>query len=130
VTDLARELLRFAPRCTFRLRVPVDGGLFRYDDLWPTSGRLNDGEWPFLNPPDIGDTVGLWKPDWRVEPKPPHPHGVYRVIERDWSYASYGSGAWPYGEPAPKVGPMLTLIVEPAEGPYRNEAPADEEETS
>jgi hypothetical protein len=40
-----------------------------------------------------------------------------------WSYAAFGSVVWPYGKSEPAEGPMLDIIVEPAEGVYRDEAP-------
>lgn len=115
------DLLRFSPTCSFYVRVPVDGGQFRYDTLQAAASEPPDGFVPFLMPPAVGDTLLLWTPKWRLEPGA-HECGQYWVIERDWSYAEYGSAVWPYGEQAPKGGPRLTIIVELADGPFRNEA--------
>jgi len=114
-------LLRFAPQCWFSVRTPVDGGLFRYDRRYTEAGGDRDGCVPFLIPPSTGDLVLLWNADDRS-------CATYRVVERDWSYAAYGSGAWPYGERTPLVGPILQIIVEAAEGPFRDEAPSEENE--
>jgi hypothetical protein len=118
------DLLRFSPICSFYARVPVDGGQFRYDTFQAASSTPPDGFVPFLMPPAVGDTLLLWTPKWRLEPGA-NECGQYRVIERDWTYADYGSAAWPYGERAPKSGPRLTIIVELADGPFRNEAPEE-----
>lgn len=113
-------LLRFAPTCSFHERVSVEGGLYRYLERWLSTAPPNMGSVPFLAPPSIGDTVLLWRPEAGS-------YGIYRIVERDWSYAAHGSAAWPYAERAPLEGPRLTLIVEPSEGPFRDEAPSGEE---
>lgn len=112
----SNDLLRFAPQCTFHVRTPVDNGLLRYDRRYTEASGDRDGYVPFLTPPSLGDLVLLWNPDDKS-------CETYRVVERDWSYAAHGSAAWPYSERTPTVGPILQIIVEAAEGPFRDEAP-------
>lgn len=93
-------------RCSFYVRTAARGG-FTYEhvslDLPAGEVRLS-----LDHPPAVGDLVDL-------------PGGVYRVAERAWRYSQYGSGDWPRLERHAKVGPMLDLIVDRAEGPFRDE---------
>lgn len=104
--------------CRFYVRTG-DPGLFRYESVALASwaGTL---DLPTPHPPLAGDLISLYDVDT-------HAGGQYRVIERAWSHASYGSVHWPYGEPLAAVGPTLDIIVVPDAGPFRDEAPAEEE---
>jgi hypothetical protein len=76
----------------------------------PTPGV--DG-WRTPWPPAVGDLVSL--PD----------AGMYRVVDRGWMFAGYGSMNWPAatgpGPARPVVGPILTVLVEAAEGMFVRE---------
>jgi hypothetical protein len=105
------------PRCRFMARYPAGGGkwLFRHIDMLTPEG----GGRPLLeHPPAPGDLIAL-QGAARDEPGGP----VFRVIDRMWVHPAYGSGSWPFGSPVPQQGPMLEIIVEPAEGLYADETP-------
>lgn len=100
------------PRCTFHLRTAVEGG-YRYDQISvaaPESGNLRT---PY--PPAVGDVVCL-----SLDQGAP---GTYVVVARQWMHPAYGSMAWPAGQMRPSGGPMLTIVVEPADGVFRDEQP-------
>lgn len=113
-----------APQCAFYVRTQVtdDPPTYRYDmvnvrgDKWGDSGRLVTP-----HPPMVGDQIWLNDSNNTLT-------GQYKVIERDWAHAAYGSGNWPLGSPHPKVGPSLHIIVVPGEGLFRDEAPVPDEE--
>jgi hypothetical protein len=106
-------------RCNFYRRSPVDVGLWRYDHI-SLAGPHGDTFLHTPHPPHVGDLIGLYDPFTKKG-------GVHRVVERSWTHSSWGSADWPYGEPRPHVGPLLDVIVEDAEGPFRDEAPQDDE---
>jgi hypothetical protein len=106
-------------RCNFYRRTPADVGLWRYDHI-NHSDHTGDGYLTTPHPPLVGDLIGLYDPTTKKG-------GVYRIVERSWTHSSWGSANWPYGEPRPKVGPLLDLIVETAQGPFHDEAPQDDE---
>lgn len=112
-------------RCSFAERVYVAGSLrttggFRYTRI----SRGGPGGDDFLHtdhPPDVGDHIFLW------DQSEDGPRGNFVVIERSWTHSAFGSADWPRTEPRPTVGPMLDIIVEKAEGMYRDEpVPRDE----
>ncbi len=74
-------------------------------------GRL---ETPY--PPNVGDLVHL----------PGYPTS-HQVVSRAWSYPQHGSADWPYGA-RPSEGPLLDLIVEPAIGPFNDDATETEDD--
>jgi len=76
------------------------------------------------HPPAPGDLITLWSRTGAVEGGP-----VFRVLERLWSHASFGSVTFPYGAEEPREGPLLDIIAEPAGSPYRDEAPICAEST-
>lgn len=104
-------------RCTFDVRTPAVGGLFRYTHVSLDSPRF-DGMLETFFPPAIGDLITLSHLAAGVG-------GAYRVVDRHWRQASYGSNLWPIGEPQPTVGPWLTVVVERDEDAIRNEAPEE-----
>lgn len=101
------------------IRTPVPGG-YRY-----TPGGISvppGGEWLTDHPPLVGDHLFVQDHSTRE-------WANCRVVERSWSLAQYGSSDWRLGEPRPTEPSRLTLIVEAADGPYRDEVPDPAEET-
>jgi hypothetical protein len=104
-------------RCNFYRRVPVDVGFYRYD---PINHSAHPGD-SFLHtphPPLVGDLISLYDPQTKTG-------DTYQVIARSWHHSAWGSPNWPYGEPRPKVGPLLDLIVETTPGPFHDQVPDD-----
>lgn len=107
------------PRCSFAVRYPAGNGKWRYQRVSVDSGPLA-GYAPMTSPPIPGDLITLHgRPGSRPEEGP-----VFRVVERMFTYPSYGSGSWPYGKTKPEEGPLIDFIVEPAQGLYRDETDA------
>lgn len=104
------------PRCMFAVRVPAGDGKFWYQRIDIASPSASVGI-EMAYPPAVGDLITLW------DRRGPQPEGgpIFRVTDRLWSHASWGSANWPYGKNEPSEGPMVDIIVEPAEGPYRDE---------
>ncbi len=100
--------------CRFYVRSPAGDGQFRYESV-EVGNRAGDGRLPTPHPPLPGDLVFLWD---TTEKK----GGQFRVIERAWSHASWGSVNWPHSETMPVHGPSLDIIVEAADGLFRDEA--------
>lgn len=73
---------------------------------------------PLEHLPAAGDLVTLWA---RGGPIAGGPH--FRVLVRSWTWSGYGSANWPYGKNESQSGPLVDIIVEPAAGPYSDEAP-------
>lgn len=116
-----------APQCSFyvRAQVTADPPTYRYDSLCVRGdGYGQSGYLVTPYPPSVGDTIYL------SEHAEDGRHGVFRVIERSWHHSGHGSTNWPHGSKWPQVGPILTIIVEEAEGPFQNEAetPTEPEE--
>lgn len=107
-------------QCAFVTRTPAADGKFTYEQI-QVDARDYRGRLPTAHPPAVGDTVWLWD-RYKKE------GGIYKVVERHWSHPMYLSGAWPHGEPWPTTSPTLDMLVEPAEGLYRDEAPIPEED--
>lgn len=105
-------------RCSFYVRIPVTAGTFHYEQISLASSQL-DTCLHTTHPPVPGDLIFL--PDRRADYS-----GMFRVIERAWHHAGLGSAAWSRGEALPAEGPRLDVIVEPAAGLFRDEAPMDE----
>ena len=106
------------PRCHFAVRYPAGEGKWRYQPIsiaGPGGGYTLDTAWV----PQPGDLISLW--DRSGDRPQPDGGPVFRVVDRLWSHASWGSANWPYGKNEPQEGPMVDIIVEPAEGPYRDE---------
>lgn len=111
-----------APQCTFYIRKQVtsDPATYDYAQVYLRGGPLGGGgSLDTPHPPMAGDLIWL-QPDRS-------PGGCYRVIERAWQHAAYGSANWPFGVRRTAVGPILTIVVEPDDGPFRDEAPGDSE---
>jgi hypothetical protein len=110
--------------CSFYIRTPAEGGQFYYDHV-DVSSPHHDGRMHTPYPPQVGDLINLWDSIKKQG-------GQFEVIARQWLHSSYGSTNWPLLEPQPTVGPLLGLIVEPAEGAFRDQVvrPDDEENES
>jgi hypothetical protein len=107
------------PRCQFAVRYPAGDGKWRYqpvDIASPGGGAFVPMTWP----PVVGDLISLWdRGKYQPEGGP-----LFRVVDRGWMHASWGSADWPYGESEPRTGPLVDIIVEPAsQGVYRDETP-------
>jgi hypothetical protein len=102
------------PRCMFSVRYPAGDGRWWYQRMSIASpgGAGSIG----MEPPLIGDLISLWDTHTQPEGGP-----VFRVIDRCWGHASWGSVTWPYGESEPQEGPLVDIILEPAQGPYPDE---------
>lgn len=109
-----------APRCQFYERIAVEGGGYRYESI-SINGPGGYGRFVTLHPPATGDLISLWD---AVEKR----GGVFRVVERAWHHPSFGSADWPYGERTSKEGPLLDIIVEPADGPFVDEVAREDDE--
>lgn len=105
------------PVCSFyvRTQVTTEPPTYKYDHVSIRKAPNGAGSLDLPIPPAVGDLVQLADEFDRHT-------GTHRVVERSWSYSELGSTAWPWGDPYPKVGPLLTLIVVPDTGPFRNEA--------
>lgn len=111
------------PRCAFYLRTQVtDDPTYRYERIEISSPR-GDGLLPTPNPPAVGDLILLSDSFRRTG-------GMFRVIERAWLHAQFGSADWPYTSAHAQNGPTLEVIVEPTEGPFVNVAPSGDEEVT
>ncbi|MEV4749045.1 hypothetical protein AB0K21_21925 [Streptosporangium sp. NPDC049248] len=93
-------------QCVFYLREPGVRGGFRYTHLDQLVEPGDD--LPTAMPPQIGDLVNLAGV------------GLFRVVDRQWSYPAYGSAYWPYGQD-PKGRVRLDLMVERAKGMFVDE---------
>lgn len=116
------ELQRTTPRCAFHVRTTVSDGpppTYHYEQVH-LSGWDHDGRLHTPHPPQVGDLIFLWD-DLKKN------GGYYRVIERSWLHAAYGSTDWPHAEMSPKKGPLVDIVVEPAEGIFRGEAPGEDD---
>lgn len=118
LTKLYRVL---ATKCYFYLRVPAADGTYTYDAVNTDNCSYGGQGFETLHPPVVGDLISFY--DKRTKTSV----GL-RVIERSWSHTEYGSMDWPVIEPHPVSGPLLTLICEADQGPFRNEAPTTEGE--
>lgn len=107
--------------CTFytKTRAGDDGYHYRPVHLrgW------EEGPLITFHPPAIGDLI------WLHDSDTPSNRGTWRVTGRDWMHNDYGSPNWPHGEQHPIAGPLLTIIVVPAEGLFVDQVTeADEDE--
>lgn len=101
-------------RCSFYIRTPSAA----HPDMWDyTSVDLGTPSHTLdtFHPPQVGDRIALGAP-------------MFEVVARDWMHPQHGSGAWPYRELYPVVGPMMQVIVVPAEGLFVDQAPVDADE--
>jgi hypothetical protein len=105
-------------RCGVYVRTPTAGGC-HYDKVH-ISSPAGTGDLPTSHPPAAGDLIWCW--DSITEQG-----AVYEVVTRQWMHVQYGSHYWPYGESGARVGPELTLIVEPVQGAFRDEVERPEE---
>lgn len=117
LTALYRVL---ATKCYFYLRTPTNNGTCTYAAVNTDSCTYGGKAFETLHPPAVGDLLSFY--DKRTETSV----GL-RVIERSWAHTGYGSVNWPVIEPHPISGPILTLICEAADGPFRDEAPTAED---
>jgi hypothetical protein len=105
------------PRTSFHERIPVEGG-YRYRKI-SINNRQGDTCLHTPHPPAVGDLIQLWDATERRG-------GMYQVVARQWLHSSYGSMDWPTGQSDSSVGPLLDIVVEAAEGVFRDEAPSEE----
>lgn len=106
--------------CSFNIRTPAENGQFHYEPV-NVSSPHHDGKMHTPYPPAVGDLIHLWDTIKKQG-------GTYEVISRQWLHSSYGSTNWPVLEQQPTVGPLLEMIVEPAEGVFRDQAPSADDE--
>lgn len=103
-----------APICNFHVRVPAKSpGTFYYDRVTLGTPR-GDGQLHTDHPPVVGDLIHLWDTDKKEG-------GTFRVLQRWWLYSSYGSFNWPLLQSESSTGPLLEVIVEPAEKPFHDQ---------
>jgi hypothetical protein len=108
-------------RVTFSVRRPTPDNHWEYERISPGS-PYGSGFIPMNFPPAVGDLIILQDEHRDIEGGP-----VFQVVARQWATSNYGSPSWPYTFPEPKEGPLLDIVVEPAdEGSFRNEKPEDE----
>ncbi|MFI5804426.1 hypothetical protein [Streptomyces sp. NPDC051561] len=120
--DLMRALYASAPRCFFHVRTQVttDPPTYHYN----RRTVLGEGHGqPFTrvtpHPPAVGDLVHL-------DDEGVNPQGVFRVVERAWTYPQCGSTDWPFNQQWPLRGPILNVIVVAETHIFRDEAPDPE----
>lgn len=101
-------------RVSLTIRTNHPNGHSTYEEI-DIHSWYGDGTLTTYYPPAVGDVIA------------PTAGRMYRVIERYWSHAAYGSVLHPHGNDGPMEGPHLHCIVEPASGPYRNQAPTKEQ---
>jgi hypothetical protein len=106
--------------CHFYVRTPAGDGQFTYEPITLDSAS-GDGRLRTAHPPLPGDLILLSDSHSKKG-------GIFRVLERCWYHASYLSTYWPVLEPLPVEGPGMDIIVEPAEGLFRDEAPSADED--
>jgi hypothetical protein len=85
-------------------QVGVDGPSDRFPHLYTT------------HPPVVGDLITLTYVVQGLRSV-----GTYRVVERSWLHAAYGSVAWPRDQVRPVEPTALHLIVEEADRPFADE---------
>ena len=110
-------------RVKFAVRYPAGDGKWRYVSVMIPSYEGSGSYAPLEQLPAVGDLVYLYDMDTNG------PRGIFRVLDRAFMWSSYGSVDWPHGEPRPRSGPLVDIIVEPSEGAYRDETPICAEST-
>ena len=106
--------------CHFYIRAPAGDGKYTYEPVHLDSADFN-GRLRTAHPPLPGDLIFLWD-SLKKE------GGVFRVLERCWHHAGFGSTYWPVLEPLPVEGPAVDIIAEATEGPFRDQAPTLDED--
>src|SRR5258708_1407755 len=97
-------------RCNFYSKTPApDGAGFIYRSITLRTWG-GDGDLSTFHPPAVGDLI------WLNDTSRTDASATWRVTGRDWLHNDYGSTNWPFTEQHPVTGPMVTIIVEPAEG--------------
>lgn len=82
------------------------------------AGFEGGSNWLTDHPPVVGDLIRLFGTVSVGEDEPERKvGGVWRVVEREWMPASYGSVNWPYGQPQQVAPLMLAVSIEPAVPP-------------
>lgn len=102
------------PQCLFTVRIPAGNGKWWYQRITVRS-PIGGNFIPMAHVPDIGDTVTLHSE------RPVTGGPAFRVVSRNWSPAAWGSVNWPLPADAPIAGPIVDIIVEPADSPYADE---------
>jgi hypothetical protein len=80
-----------------------------------------DGNLHTLHPPVVGDLICLHDVTKKFS-------GRFKVLAREWGYASYGSDYWPILDAHATHGTMLYVLVEPSDDFFVDLAPDDEPE--
>lgn len=106
-------------RCTFYVKTAAGDNGWHYD-LIDVHSPAGAGSLPVRHPPGVGDLIWLWDSTAKAA-------GVYRVMERFWMHAQYGSMVWRMGHALPSQGPELTMLVEPADGLFVDQVLRPEE---
>lgn len=115
-----------APLCMFYSKTPVPGNptTFRYEALDVRGGPYGEsGGLVTPYPPHVGDLIHLNAGE-------DHQGGTYRIIEVARGYPSYRSQVWRINDRWPRRGPMISIILVPEVGPFRNEADNVDDEMS
>lgn len=107
-------------RCSFHVRAPSGKhpGMFEYTAI-ALIHPSGDGDLHTLYPPVVGDLICLHDVTKKFS-------GRYKVLAREWSYASYGSHDWPLLNAHPTHGPTLHVLVELSDDFFLDMAPGDE----
>jgi hypothetical protein len=101
-------------RCSFYVRtVDLASSRHRFTHLVP-AGLSMSGLVELEHPPVIGDLIYLRDTETETS-------GAYRVVDRAWSHAAYGSPAWPAAQARPTNGPWVDIVLEPALGVFTTE---------
>lgn len=107
-------------RCTFYIRTPAPlPGEYYYERV--DLATRHNGELHTPHPPDVGDLIHLWD-------TVTNRGGTHKVIARRWLHSAYQSANWPAEAAEPLVGAVLEVIVEPADGPFRDQVLRPEED--
>lgn len=111
-------------RCSFHVRTPSvkHPGMFDYTAI-ALNHPSGDGNLHTLYPPVVGDLICLFDVTKKFS-------GRFKVLAREWGYASYGSYDWPLLAAHPTHGPTLYVLVESSDDFYLDLAPADPTEES
>jgi hypothetical protein len=78
------------PRCMFSVRYPAGDGHWWYQRM--SIANPDGAASVAMEPPLVGDLISLWDTHNQPEGGP-----VFRVVDRCWGHAAWGSVIWPYG---------------------------------
>ena len=115
-----------APSCMFYVKSQVTEkpATYRYEPLDVRGGPFGASSGLVTpHPPNVGDLVHLNEVEERRG-------GTYRVIDVARAYPTYRSQVWRIDNRWPHHGPMISIILVPAVGPFCDEADDVDDETS